>query len=41
MHIGLEFCIRTDINEAAANGINIPQTDDGLHFFLSYHLKGV
>ena len=41
MHIRLGFRIHTAINEAEANGVDILQTADGRHFFLSYHLKSV
>ena len=40
MHFGPGFWIRTAIGKAAANGVYIPQTDNGRHFCLSYHLKG-
>ena len=41
MHIGTGFEIRTDINTEAVNRVNIPQTDNGRHFCLLYHLKVV
>ena len=41
MKIGLGFRIRTAIDNAAENGVDIPQTDDGRHFCLSCYLKGV
>ena len=41
MQIGPGFRIRTAIDAAAADGVDIPQTDDGRHFCLSYHLKVV
>ena len=41
MQIGPGFRTRTAIDEAAANGVNILLTDDGCHFCLLYHLKGV
>ena len=41
MQIGPGFRIRTGIDKAEANGVNIPLKDDSFHFCLSYHLKGV
>ena len=41
MQIGPRFRIQTAINVVAAKTFDIPQTDDGRHFCLSYHLKGV
>ena len=41
MQIGPGFSIRTAIDEAEANRVNIPLKDYSCHFFLSYHLKGV
>ena len=41
MQIGLGFSIQTAIDEAAANGVNIPLTDNGHNLCLLYHLKGV
>ena len=41
MQIRPGFRIRTAINEAAANGVNIPQTNGGRHICLLYRLKGV
>ena len=41
IQIGPGFRIWTAIDETEANGVNIPQTDDGRHICLLYHLKGV
>ena len=41
MQLGLGFRIRTSIDAAAVDGVEIPQTDNDRHFCLSYHLKGV
>ena len=41
MQIAPGFSIRTAIDKAAANGVNTPLTDNGRHFCLLYHLKGV
>ena len=41
IQIGPGFRIRAAIDEAEANGVNIPLTEDSFHFLLSYHLKGV
>ena len=40
MQIGPGFRIRTAIYKAASNGVNIPQTENGRHCFLLYHIKG-
>ena len=41
MHIGTGFRIRMDIDAASADGADNTQTDDGRHFCLSHHHKGV
>ena len=41
MKIGTGFRIWTAIDEVAANGVDIPQTDSGRHFCLAYQLKGL
>ena len=41
MQICQGLWIRTAIDKAVANGVDIPLTDDGCYFCLSYHLKGV
>ena len=41
MHIRPGFRIQTAIDEAEANGFNIPQMDNRCHFCLSYNFKGV
>ena len=41
MQVGTGFRIRTPIDAAMAEGVDIPQTDDGRYFCLLYHLKGV
>ena len=41
MKIGPGFRIWTAIDAAAASRVDIPQTENGRHFYLSYHLKGV
>ena len=41
IHIGPGFRIRMALDKAAASGVSIPLTDDGHHFCLLYHLKGV
>ena len=40
MQIGPMFRIRTAIDAAAADGLDTPQTDNGRHFYQSYHLEG-
>ena len=41
MQIGLGFRIRTAIDKAEANGVNIPQTYNSRHGYLLNHIKGV
>ena len=41
MQIGPGFRIRATIDEAEANGVNTPLTEDSFHSLLLYHLKGV
>ena len=41
MQIGPGFRICNAIDASAADGVDILQTDDGHHFCLLYHLKGV
>ena len=41
IQIGPGFRIRTAIDEAEANGVNTPLTEDRCNFCLLYHLKGV
>ena len=41
MQIGPGFRIRMAIDSAAADRVDILHTDDGCHFCLLYHLKGV
>ena len=41
MQVGPGFTIRTAMDTAAADGADIPQTDDSHHFCLLYYLKGV
>ena len=41
MQVEPGFNIRTDINAAAADRADTPQIDNGCHFCLLYHLKGV
>ena len=41
MYIDQGFRIRTAIDAAAVDGVDIPQTDNSRQFCLSYHLKGV
>ena len=41
MQIWTGFRIRTAINASAADGVDIPHTDNIHHFCLSYHLKSV
>ena len=41
MQIGPGFRIRKTIDAAAADRVDIPKTDNGRQFYLSYHLKGV
>ena len=41
MHIGPGFRIRTATDSAVAKVVDIPQMDNGRHFCLLHHLKGV
>ena len=41
LQVATGFRIFRTIDSAAEHGVEIPGTDDGHHFFLSYHLKGV
>ena len=41
LQVGPGVRIRKAVNMAARQGVDIPATDYGHHFFLSFHLKGV
>ena len=41
LQVGPGFLIRRVIDDTASQGVDIPETDDGRHFCLSFHLKGM
>ena len=41
LQVGAGFHIYRAIDEATNQGFNIPDTDDGHHILLSFHIKGV